>query len=150
MEVFLLRHATRNFTLGDAPLNDEGLEQAQALAQNPQLQKVTNILASPKKRAQMTISPLAEQLALSIQTEEALDQMRTDETEAQFKVRVGGVLKMIEEKKWDTPLLLCTHSDWLSMATQILPSDAVDLKHHMFHCAEFIHFKIKEGLWLTQ
>lgn len=147
MQVFLVRHGTRNFTIGDVPLNEEGLEQANELAQKSGWGQLQAILTSPKKRAKMTVEPLAEKFLLSLQVFEELDQMRGAEGEAEFKARVRNFLHRVEEKEFGEKVLICTHSDWLSMAVQIVPTESVDLEYKLFQCAEVLTFKIKQGLW---
>jgi broad specificity phosphatase PhoE len=150
MIVYWLRHGTRNFTTGDVPLNEEGLREAQHLAQLAGFKDLTRIICSPKKRALMTVEPLAEKLGIPIEPLDALDQMRRGETEADFVNRVKSFLSELEEEPADSQILLCSHSDWLGVASQIIPTDSLDLKYKMFHCAEVLTFKIEEGLWRLQ
>jgi broad specificity phosphatase PhoE len=147
MEVFLMRHGRRPYTLGDVPLNEEGKEQALDLTRNPSLQSIKTLLASPKKRSQMTLEPLAKKLGVKIQIEENLDQHRSGEDEEKFIQRVRKVIDQISDGHWSSPILLCSHSDWLSLSTRLIPTDEIELEHHMFQCAEYLHFQIEEGLW---
>ena len=147
MEVILVRHGTRNFMLGDVPLNSEGQEQAAALCKNSDFTGVKTLISSPKQRAQMTLQPLSEKLELPIKIVSELDQIKSDETELSFSNRVQGILTQIEQQKWTGPLVLCSHSDWLSMALQIIPSDSSDLKYQVFQCCEYLRFQIDDGLW---
>lgn len=147
MKVFLLRHGTRNFTLGDVPLNDEGIRQAEELTQDQQLCSTSTILCSPKKRAQMTVSPLASKLNLPIETLEELDQMNHLESEASFINRVKNFVNNIEQQSWQSPVLICSHSDWLSIAAGLIPSNSISLKHHIFHCAEYLSFDLEDDIW---
>ncbi len=150
MQVFLLRHGTRNFTMGDVPLNEEGCEQALSLAKNSRFSRVKNLLSSPKARAKQTLTPLANKYKLTIDLYEDLDQMSSDESESGFVSRVRAFIKRIESGEWGDSLILCTHSDWLSIAMQVIPSDALDLKHHMFSCAEVMEFEVKDELWIIK
>lgn len=147
MIVTLLRHATRGISVGDVPLNKEGLHQAELLSLNTQMKKVKGILCSPKRRAQMTVEPLAEALGIRVQILATLDQMENGETEIQFIHRIQNFIDKIETYKSHSPLLVCTHSDWLHVATQRIPTDELDLDHHLFQCSEFIRFEINSGLW---
>lgn len=147
MQVIWLRHATRNFTMGDVPLNDEGQKQAHALANQHGFSKISSIISSPKKRALMTVEPLAEKYGLNIEVVEDLDQMSRHESEKDFKSRINTLLNKIAEGHWSSKLLLCTHSDWLAMAAQIIATDALNLDYKMFQCAESLEFKIESGLW---
>lgn len=150
MKVILLRHGSRNFTLGDVPLNDQGLAEAKALTKHPNLLDIATIICSPKKRAQMTVEPLAHHLQKPILVQESLDQMRSGESDLDFVSRVDGFLEKISQGHWPGPILLCSHSDWLSQAMAIIPSDALDLKHTLFHCAHFQILEIVDGLWVQK
>lgn len=150
MKVTLLRHATRGISVGDVPLNNEGIHQAQHLATLSQMKKHKTIFCSPKRRAQMTVEPLAKELKLKIQLMESLDQMGNNETESQFIARVKNFLDKIEQYSASSPILVCTHSDWLHVATQKMPTDELDLDHHLFQCAEFMRFEINSGLWVKK
>lgn len=147
MEVFLIRHATRNFTMGDVPLNSEGADQAMDLIEDENLKGLKSLLASPKKRAKMTLDPLAGQTGVKIETLNELDQMDRNETEKNFSQRVKWVLDRIEKGHWPTPLIACTHSDWLSTAMRLIPSDSSDLKYSMFQCCDYMKFSIEDGIW---
>lgn len=151
MQVFWLRHGTRNFTIGDVPLNTTGEDEARGLSRNSRLAAVETILCSPKKRALMTVTPLAEKKSLPILTVDELDQMKSHESEKEFSSRVNSVLEKVANKNWDCQsLLLCTHSDWLAVACELVATDALDLAGKMFQCAELIEFKIKDGLWVIR
>ena len=150
MQVFLLRHATRNFTMGDVPLNDEGILQAKELAENSQFSRIEKLICSPKNRARMTIEPLAEKYQLDVRIMEELDQMKGHETESQFISRVTKFCERIQAGEFGSPLLICTHSDWLGAAAQVIPTDSLDIKYKMFQCAESVEFKIEDGLWVIQ
>lgn len=150
MTVFFLRHATRDPVFGDPPLNKLGLEQASQLSESQKLQKVKTLLSSPKKRAQMTVVPLSQRLNSPIQQIDELDQHGPDETPAEFHARVSSVLDQLKSSRDDSPILLCSHSDWINVACQIIPSDDPDLRHHFFACAEFMEFQIEDGLWLRK
>ncbi len=147
MLVFLLRHATRNFTVGDVPLNADGMHQAQSLAEHPHWADLDRILSSPKRRAQMTVEPLVEKYNLPLKTLTELDQMRSAEGEKEFNSRVKNFLYRIEQKEFGENILVCSHSDWLSTALQNIPTDALDIQYKMFQCAEFMSFEVEDGLW---
>ncbi len=150
MEVIIMRHGKRPYTTGDVPLNEAGQRQAEELTHNPTLLKTKTLLSSPKKRAQMTLEPLSQYLKLPLLIEEQLDQHHADESENDFKNRIKQVINNLEKGKWEAPVLLCSHSDWLSLATQFIPTDELNLEFYMFQCAEYLHFKIEEGLWKLQ
>ena len=100
MEVFLLRHGTRNFTLGDVPLNEEGLQQAKDLAAMDHWEPLSGLLSSPRKRAMMTVQPIAERWGFSLSIFEDLDQVRGGEGEIEFHARVKNFIKRVEEKEF--------------------------------------------------
>lgn len=150
MQVFWLRHGTRNFTTGDVPLNDQGIQQAAELVLVPKFTSLKKILCSPKSRAQMTVRPLAQKLGIDIKIYDELDQMKSGESEQKFRARVEGLCKKIEEGAHTENLLVCTHSDWLNTASQIIPTDSLDLKYKMFQCAESVEFEIRNGLWMIK
>lgn len=144
MSLILLRHGRRD-NYGDVPLNAQGLAQAQELATTPDLQKVDVLLCSPKQRAQMTLEPLAKQLGLSIQTLDSLDQMGAEESEWAFQERVTQVL---EKETWETgTTLICSHSDWLTMATTWMAQTNPALRALFFDCAQFEEFTWQEQKW---
>ncbi len=147
MRLFLLRHATRSYGIGDAPLNEEGLEQAHQLALSSKLQGISLILTSPKKRAQMTIAPLSAQLSCPVQVMMQLDQQLSIENNGEFKKRVQKLIHHLEEHNQDNHVLICSHSDWLSVATEILENKNEDFYGHLFQCAEYIAYDFEEGLW---
>ncbi len=147
MRLFLLRHATRSHGIGDAPLNDVGKNQAFELSQNPKLFGVNRILCSPKKRAQMTISPLAQELQCTIETMNELDQQLNTENQAEFNNRVKSFLNSLQEDETLDTILICSHSDWLTVAAVILENNT-NFFGHLFQCAEFIAFDLKDGQWI--
>lgn len=149
MEIFLLRHATRDFVMGDVPLNETGLEQAKALAERRFFSSLTHILCSPKQRALMTVQPLAEKYDIEIIQEDDLDQMKGHESEAEFIARVKSFLNRFETPT-NQNILICSHSDWLSVAIQQIPTDALDVKYRMFQCADVMGFKVVDGIWQIQ
>ena len=79
--ILLIRHGTTDYvneTLAgriDSPLNHTGVEQAQKLANLLSSVRIAAIYASPLQRTQQTAQPLADQLSLSVQIEEDLNQV---------------------------------------------------------------------------
>jgi broad specificity phosphatase PhoE len=147
MKVFFLRHATRDFTIGDVPLNKMGLQQAQQLTLNKDFQSIKTILCSPKKRAQMTVQPLADHLSIKIIINENLDQLKSGEFEEDFSNRVKSLLNKLTNYKDDQPILVCTHSDWLSSLMNIVPTDGANINYHVFECAEYMTFEYLDEIW---
>lgn len=96
----------------------------------------------------MTVTPLSTKIGLNIQTEPLLDQMHDRESEKDFVSRVKTFLdQLCDQGGLEDKYLLCSHSDWLSAAMKVLPTDDSDLSYHLFHCAEFLAFEESEGLW---
>ena len=149
MQIILLRHGTRDYKLGDVPLNEIGKNQAQDLASDPALQRVTQLFSSPKKRALMTLEPLAEKLGKEIQVHSELDQMMSHESNSEFKHRVKNFLSHIETLGEKEVIIISSHSDWLNVALGIIPTNALHLNQYMFACAEYLSFEVKDGLWLV-
>lgn len=148
MKIHLLRHGTRNYGIGDIPLNDEGHEEALALASVPALLGVKKIFSSPKKRAQMTVEPLAQSLGLSIEIMNVLDQRQNVESLLEFRQRVQKAINQLEEMaKGHGNILACSHSDWLAESIELIPSNIANPDTIMFQCAEFLTFEVKDGLW---
>ena len=100
----------------------------------------------------MTVEPLSDKLKVPININEKLDQMMRHESEAEFTSRVQSFLTEIQtiKSKEGFFITICSHSDWLTVALGLIPSDAIDIKHYMFACAEYLHFKIKDDLWVIQ
>jgi broad specificity phosphatase PhoE len=74
MRLILIRHGrpdeSDHVRPNDPPLNAEGWTQARAVARLLEGEGVTRVVASPLLRAQQTAAPLAETLALTIETVE--------------------------------------------------------------------------------
>lgn len=95
----------------------------------------------------MTLEPLAEKLQTQILIEERLDQHHSSEPHEHFLQRIKKLVIDIEAGHWLDPLVICSHSDWLSLACDLIASDDSSLSFYNFHCAEFIGFEIEDGLW---
>jgi 2,3-bisphosphoglycerate-dependent phosphoglycerate mutase len=70
--VFLVRHCKAEGQAPDAPLTDEGKEQAESLTAALSAVAIERIVSSPYVRARQTITPFAERLAIPIETDERL------------------------------------------------------------------------------
>lgn len=146
--VIFLRHGERNFGIGDADLNAEGLRQADAISLNADLLGVKTLLSSPKKRTIQTITPLAKKLGLSISTENQLDQRSHQESPIQFETRIQFFINQLESKKFTDPILICTHSDWLQIAISGLYSNLYNPQSEsLFSCAEYKIFIFENKIW---
>lgn len=173
MKVVLFRHATRSIQgLGDCPLSAEGLAQAENIPafltpQGP-LPKPTHLFCSPKKRAQQTLQPLAENQALPLKIDPRLDERHQNESGADFETRIRSLIedvaslshRSLSGEAADAPALssadsaeacvyLCSHLDWLETALVLLDSDLSDLEIASgWATAEFRIFRVQEdGLW---
>lgn len=148
MKIILLRHGTRDYGIGDRPLNGEGLEEAHELSKNPELLQATHLFASPKRRAQMTLEPLSRALGKPITIDENFDQHLSHESEADFSERVKKQLQLVESQiQQGEVYVICSHSDWLALALSHIPTNELHSKDHFFQCAEFASFEIKDGIW---
>jgi len=147
MKIHFLRHGQRDHSFGDVPLNSQGHRQAEMLAQDRQLQNVQTILCSPKKRALMTVQPLSQSLQTQVVCDPGLDQMHSSESEQTFQRRVQNYLKKLEEEPSLGDILVCSHSDWLTLATSLLAQDNIHIQPQLFDCAAYKSFSLEDGQW---
>lgn len=155
MKITLLRHGNRDLTMSsDGGLNRAGNDLAAGLPSkiepNGNLPKPTQLISSPKKRAQETLLPMSKALELPLLTEEDLDERRTNESSVEFRSRVKNYLELLPNKyKSSDVVCLCTHSDWLDDAMIVLPSDIPQpIAESGFACGEYRSFEFKDGLWV--
>lgn len=66
--IYVVRHAEKAVAESDPPLSELGQQRANALAQLLAKAELKAIYSTPYKRTQETVQPLAEQLALELQT----------------------------------------------------------------------------------
>ena len=150
MKLILLRHGDRSPGFNDVPLSNKGLQQALDLQQKKSLSLIEVLYCSPKKRAQQTLAPLAQKLALPIETLSELDQMRDIETPQDFIQRVQKFIDSLP-KTTSTTWLVCSHSDWLQQAVFLLANDTqLFAPYSFFSCAEFKTFAYIENEWRYQ
>lgn len=149
MKIHFLRHGQRDHSFGDVPLNSQGHSQAQMLAQDSQLQNVQTILSSPKKRALMTVQPLSQKLQINVVCDPDLDQMESSQSEQAFQRRVESYLKKIEDGFASGDILICSHSDWLTLATSLLAQDNIHIHPQLFDCAAYKSFSLEDGQWIA-
>jgi broad specificity phosphatase PhoE len=155
MKVVILRHATRSPSgMGDSPLNATGLLQARKLATEllsplGPLPHPTHLWASPKTRAQQTLTPLSETTGLELRTDVRLDERHQDETTQEFTKRIREILSEVSRLSStpETCVYLCSHLDWLEEAMPLLDSDMNDHETAMpFSTAEFRIFRLQGEL----
>ena len=136
MKVVILRHATRSPSgMGDSPLNTFGLSQAQMLAHellSPRgpLPHPTHLWASPKLRAQQTLAPLSQAVAIPLKTDARLDERHSGESSQDFVVRIRELIRDASNlpPTPETCLYFCTHLDWLEEVMPLLDSDMSELE----------------------
>lgn len=117
MDLILLRHAEKNlFDSGDPGLTARGHEQARGLIQKLQTQSKMGPLrlaASPRRRTQETLRPLAESLKVPLEILESLDERVSNESLSQFRARVKKMLDELENPQRTGTLIWCSHLDWI-------------------------------------
>lgn len=89
-DLYLIRHCSTTGQAPDAPLTDEGLEQAERLAGFLENAGIASIVCSPFLRARQSIEPLARRLGMEVQIDERLAERtlsahRTDDWEERLR-----------------------------------------------------------------
>lgn len=148
MQLYLIRHAEKLPSLHNDPeLSPHGLLQAAHIwdyLKERQLPMPTQIMCSPRVRTQQTLQPLAQGLRLPVQINEALEEKSSLETALEFETRVEKVLSHLKENQIHC---LCTHYDWVIVASQLLLSQKfvhVGVCHHWQPC-QIVLFDVKES-----
>jgi broad specificity phosphatase PhoE len=122
----LIRHGQRDNSQPslDNGLNDKGKEQARMLRrffsarfQPDDLKRGVWIVSSPKKRCIETLTPLAKSIERPVDIHPDLIEQDIKETSADQIRRIQHFLKEWKESKAELTIL-CSHGDWLPMATQ--------------------------------
>lgn len=154
MKLILLRHGNRDLSMSsDVGLNQIGKDLAAGfhsrLEPNGDLLLPTQLFASPKKRAQETLTPLSKALGLPLKTDHGLDERQRDETTREFRLRVKKYLELIPSQFESADVVyLCTHADWLEDAMIALPSDIPSFKAESgFACGEYRAFEFNGEFW---
>lgn len=115
MKIYLFRHAEKASLFHPNPgLSQGGERQAQRLAERvraSEMPRPTQLWVSPKKRAQLSFQPLAEQYELRLDIKEALDEKRNDENRESFRARIGELCRGLAGQ--EGIIYVCTHIDWL-------------------------------------
>jgi broad specificity phosphatase PhoE len=146
MIVHFLRHGRRD-GFGDVPLNEEGRKQAQNLSEDNSLGQVSRIISSPKNRALMTVQPLAQLTQLEVEISKALDQMAPRETDSHFQKRIEDFLNQLKQGDAHAKIVICSHSDWLSMAVNLISYEQMQNFPSLFDCGQYKSFKYKDKKW---
>jgi broad specificity phosphatase PhoE len=151
MKLLLMRHAERESLAHGTPLlTERGAQQAESLQRltlSGRLPKPSKLWASPQIRTQMTLTPTATSLGLSVQVKGELDERHHPEAAQDFRQRVQKFLLFCALQ--ETTIFLCTHLDWLEMAMLEIPSDT-DLLQRKFQSwppGQHMLFSIQDGLW---
>lgn len=128
----LFRHAEKQDDWsGDPALTAHGLLQAQRIQHWVQLKKLPppeRILTSPRKRAQSTLTPLAQAQGISVQVTAALDERQNHESQLMFRQRIENFLADLMKIHSSQKIFLCTHYDWIEEFLNCFPCEE-DLHH---------------------
>jgi broad specificity phosphatase PhoE len=128
-KLLLLRHGDRESLGADPQLTAHGLEQAENLLswyRSQSLKPPHPICASPRGRTQATVAPLATHFQKDILIRRDLDQRLESETGHTFERRVRQVASHIDQSDLMTPIVLCSHVDWLLSFATYLNSEPLD------------------------
>ena len=121
MQLYLIRHAEKQTALHDDPeLSNRGLLQAKKMPEyfeNRKLPWPDQIFCSTKIRTQQTMQILAQERGLSLHITEDLEEKSSLETPLEFETRVEKKLNSLKE---GAVSCLCSHYDWVIVASQIL------------------------------
>lgn len=154
MKIILLRHGNRDLSMtSDGGLNQIGKDLALSLHSrlqpNGDLFMPTHLIASPKKRAQETLTPLSKSLNFPLKTDKGLDERQLNETSTEFRVRVKKYLEILPTQfKMSDVVYLCTHADWLEDAMIAMPSDMPTMVAESgFACGEHRAFEFNGEIW---
>ena len=84
------------------------------------------LFSSPFKRCVQTLDLISDDTKTEIQIHADLVEFEADEKPGQFKVRVKKALSEILKSKADV-IALCSHGDWIPMATLVLSGTQIEL-----------------------
>jgi broad specificity phosphatase PhoE len=136
-----IRHAHRDTAVrtNDNGLDQKGRDQAKSLRRffferfsEKDIKAGLWLVSSPKLRCQETLQPIAKELQRAIDIHPSLDEQNGKESAAQFSGRVSGFLKEWRENA--SPLtLVCSHGDWLPVASQLLTQGVYVCKKGSWH-----------------
>jgi broad specificity phosphatase PhoE len=128
----LIRHAhrTTDDPSRDNGLSDKGHDQVKKLvkfARHRLQDTVPALFTSPKKRCQETISPLAQELGLTLAIDRRLTEHSAGENTALYHARID---EFLDFWRYECPevTVICSHGDWLPVAIQKLTGVSIDLK----------------------
>jgi len=157
MKVYLFRHGQKDSQPFDDPdLTTFGHQQAHTLAElirKGALVKGTQFLASPRKRAQSTLTPAATLCGVEIQIVSDLDQRTSFENSDIFRARIQQLLSSLEKKfSTNDVIYLCSHHDWIEESLSVIPADTdlLDPRYWSWRPAQYMHFEVTAGLWVLK
>lgn len=126
MKIYIFRHAQKAVDFsGDPDLTPEGHNQAQKLLDKVlknELPTPTQLWVSPRKRTHSTFRPLAQELKIQMQEQEALLEQTHEETLVDFRRRVKNCLEAAASSQ-NGVIFMCSHYDWVVEALAVIPSD---------------------------
>ena len=140
--LYIVRHCEALGQESDAPLTDEGLKQANALAAFFKDLRVEKIISSPYKRAVQTVEPLAKEMGIGIEVEDALKErilsveafsdwkdrlkmtfgdfdlkFKGGESSNEAKKRILGIIKKVINNEFENTIIV-THGNLMSLLLQ--------------------------------
>lgn len=124
----LVRHAHRDNSKRevDNGLDEKGREQAKAVKKffterfsKADLETGLWLVSSPKIRCVETLQPIAKAMDASVDVHPGLDEQSARENLKAFEARIQSFLREWMESKVGLTVL-CSHGDWLPLATQQL------------------------------
>ena len=155
MKLGLFRHGEKESEWTHDPLLTLfGQKQASALKQSVEkgeLPKPSRLMASPKIRAVLTLSPLARSLNLPLEKSEGLDERTNSEDGSQFRKRITKIIESFPADS-DEIIFLCSHLDWIEEFSNLVPCDT-DLHQvpgFSWSTGAFLLFDVKVIWHLTQ
>lgn len=132
----LVRHAHRDVTdrFLDNGLSDKGHAQAKSLINETAAwikgwgSQPIVLVSSPRLRCIETLAPLSQKTGSEIQIWKELDEQAAHETQERFVARVRAALKRIDALSQKSPVLACSHGDWIPVAGDLLSGVSVHLR----------------------
>lgn len=128
----LIRHAHRDTSKGrelDNGLSEKGKKQKRKATQYFLKRfpgKKPALFSSPAKRCWQTIESIAKETGIETLIEGGLWEYTPGESATQFKNRIRKTLQEIQTAKSDV-IVLCSHGDWIPMATYVLCGLLIEL-----------------------
>lgn len=158
MTIYFFRHGDResrrlvaSSVEGSEPdLTPSGHRQAECLhawVQQGQLPRPSQLMASPRRRAQNTLKQLSEGLSLPVKPLPELDERTDAESARDFRDRVSEFLRQVQQQSG--VLFVCSHYDWLEELLTLAPADedlVVD-GSPLWAPGAFLGFEITEEIW---